>query len=148
GGTPVEARDRTPFDSGPRPDEVVADQTVARAEPDTARTPSLLFPRSGHLLSSSDALTVPGWAPGRPLLYPEANRLILDDEARKMLRQLDPRNRMLQVPNPSDWVPTFRDIDAVNAQIKAIRQQQGLRALERHHEFARQYQDWFRAQGI
>ena len=87
-------------------------------------------------------------AGGRLLTFPEANRLILYDKAADMLHQLDARNRLLGIANPPAWLPSLEHVDTFNGQITAIRQQQRLREIEGHHQFVRQFADWFKLNGI
>ncbi len=85
---------------------------------------------------------------GRFLSYADAVKSILYENATSMLVQLDPRNGLLRIANPPDWVPSLEDIARINKEIKAIRSQQALRNLEGHHELVQQYRTWFKQRGI
>jgi hypothetical protein len=83
-------------------------------------------------------LTIPQW-----MLWQNWNSGIY------RLREIDPKNPMLQNLYGPNWVPdSERDIAPLYREINRARGEQGRRELELHHAFPNQFATQFRANGI
>ena len=132
--------------------------------PTSAATSTAMHEPSNTLLSLSDA-GPPTWATwvryaqiaprrvasgpsGREPSPPESIRLLLYQNAHRVLRELDPGNRELSSLNSSTWIPEQRDINRLNAEITKLRRGLASSELEPHHAFPRQFKRQFLACGI
>jgi hypothetical protein len=85
----------------------------------------------------------------RWLLSPwEENRRMRYNQNHRELERFDPANPQLSPASVVPWVPQSRDINPLDQEIVALRAAQGLSFLENHHNFPREFQDYFRWFGI
>ena len=84
----------------------------------------------------------------RELSPVEGLRVMLHNNASRILRELDPQNAQLQSMNTSTWVPTFEDTNRLNEEIARVKTGRRLSDPKSHHNYPQQFAPNFRACGI